>query len=94
MMSATQTTTRSTSPVTVPPVSALTLALLEWVGDGPRCYGETMEAWRTGCPRFPIWEDALDDGLVRVEHTRGLPLDLTAVVLTDLGCATLAAHRR
>jgi hypothetical protein len=23
-----------------------------------------MEAWRTSCPRFPVWEEANDRGLV------------------------------
>jgi hypothetical protein len=26
-----------------------------------------MEAWTTTCPRMPIWEDAVSEGLVRVE---------------------------
>ena len=26
-----------------------------------------MDAWRTNCPRMPIWEDALSAGLIRVE---------------------------
>jgi hypothetical protein len=24
-----------------------------------------MEAWRSSCPRVPVWEDALADGLIR-----------------------------
>jgi hypothetical protein len=77
-----------------PSPSALTLDLLEWVAAHRRCYGEAMEAWRTGCPRFPIWEDALDDGLIRIAHTRGVPLDQTSVSLTALGREILATHRR
>ncbi len=42
----------------------LTLQLLEWLAARPRGYGETMEAWRTSCPRMPVWEDAIADGLV------------------------------
>jgi len=34
------------------------LDLLEWVGNGRRTYAETMEVWRTSCPRLPIWEEA------------------------------------
>jgi hypothetical protein len=26
-----------------------------------------MEAWTTTCPRMPVWEDAVIDGLIRVE---------------------------
>jgi D-3-phosphoglycerate dehydrogenase len=31
--------------------------LLEWVGTG-RPYAEVMDAWRTSCPRLPVWEEA------------------------------------
>ena len=46
-----------------PRVSALTLQFLEFLAEGPRSYAETMEAWRSACPRMTIWEDALADGL-------------------------------
>jgi hypothetical protein len=42
----------------------LILDLVEWVAGKPRCYSEVMEAWRTSCPRLPVWEDAVDRGLV------------------------------
>jgi hypothetical protein len=48
-------------------MDALTLQLVTWVSDRPRTYGEVMEAWTTTCPRMPVWEDAVSDGLVRVE---------------------------
>jgi hypothetical protein len=48
-------------------MDALTLQLITWVSDRPRTYGEVMEAWTTTCPRMPIWEDAVSEGLVRVE---------------------------
>jgi hypothetical protein len=40
------------------PVDALILDLLEWIGPGERPYAEVMDAWRTSCPRLPVWEDA------------------------------------
>ena len=46
-------------------VDALILDLLEWVGPAPRPYAEVMEAWRTSCPRLPVWEDANDRGATR-----------------------------
>ena len=49
------------------PQQSLTRQLLEWVAERPRGYDELMDAWKTSCPRFPIWEDACDDGLVGVE---------------------------
>ena len=49
----------------------LTTQLLEWLDRAPRTYDETMAAWRTSCPRFPIWEDALADGSELSSHTWG-----------------------
>jgi hypothetical protein len=59
---------------------ALTLQLLAWLAERPRTYAETMEAWRTSCPRLSIWEDAHCDELVRVGST---------VTLTERGRAML-----
>ncbi|HUA21881.1 MAG TPA: hypothetical protein VMB25_24215 [Bryobacteraceae bacterium] len=52
-------------------VEALILDLLEWVAVRERTYEETMEAWRTSCPRLPVWEDANDRGLIVTEHAAG-----------------------
>jgi hypothetical protein len=54
---------------------ALTLQMLEWIGERPRSYTETLEAWKTSCPRLTIWDDAISDGLVGV---RGGEVVLTA----------------
>jgi D-3-phosphoglycerate dehydrogenase / 2-oxoglutarate reductase len=45
-------------------VDALILDLLEWIGPDPEPYAETLDAWRTSCPRRPVWEDASDRGLI------------------------------
>lgn len=55
--------------------------LLDWLSSGPRTYAETIEAWRTHCPRISPWEDALDQGLIAIERYDGRSL----VVLTDAG---------
>jgi hypothetical protein len=68
---------------------ALTLEFLLWVADRPRSYGETMEAWRTNCPRMPIWENAVSEGLVRLEA--GGSMRERKVVLTLQGRAFLAS---
>ena len=47
---------------------SLILDLLEWLADSDRTYDETMSAWRTSCPRLPVWEDANDLGFVRLEQ--------------------------
>jgi hypothetical protein len=46
--------------------AALVFQLLEWVAARPRTYRETMDAWRTSCPRLPVWEDAIDNALVAI----------------------------
>jgi len=49
----------------------LILDLLEWLGPGPRPYSEVLDAWRTSCPRLPVWEDANDLGFVERHHAPG-----------------------
>ncbi len=69
------------SPVT----EALTRDLLEWISSRPRTYAETMEAWRSHCPRLLVWEDALVSGLVRVSGNR--------VELTPAGATAVAVRK-
>jgi hypothetical protein len=45
-------------------VDALLLDLLQWVAREERSYSEVMDAWRTSCPRLPVWEEANDRGFV------------------------------
>ena len=72
-------------------VDSLILDLLEWIGPEPRPYAEVMEAWRTSCPRLPVWEDATDLGFIE----RRKPADRPAVVsLSALGAEHLQKSRR
>ncbi len=52
-------------------VETLICDLLQWITSGPRTYEEVMEAWRTFCPRLPVWEEACDRGLIRKEGKNG-----------------------
>ena len=52
-------------------VENLILDLLEWLAKRDRSYKETMDAWRTSCPKFPVWEDANDLGLIEMAEDRG-----------------------
>ena len=70
-------------------VDALILDLLEWVASGERSYAEVMEAWRTSCPRLPVWEEATDRGLIVREHVNGRAM----VRITSSGRALLDQHR-
>ena len=51
-------------------VEVLILDLLEFVAAKERTYEEVMEVWRTSCPRLPVWEDAVDRGLLVTERAR------------------------
>jgi D-3-phosphoglycerate dehydrogenase len=52
-------------------VEPLILDLLEWLAKDDRDYLETMDAWRTSCPRLPVWESANDRGLVTRKFENG-----------------------
>lgn len=54
-----------------PVVENLILDLLEWLAARDRSYEEVMEAWRTSCPRLPVWEEANDRGLVASREVNG-----------------------
>jgi len=66
-------------------VEPLILDLLEWVAGGEREYAELMEAWRTSCPRLPVWEEANARGLV----TRIVRGRTALVAITPAGRALL-----
>lgn len=55
-----------------PTVNAPTVQLLAWLAEQSRSYAETIEAWKTSCPRLAVWEDALADDFVRIERGRVL----------------------
>jgi len=73
-------------PTMSEPASLIMLQFLVWVADRPRNYHDTMEAWRSTCPRLSVWEDAIIDGLVRLENGR-------AVTLTRRGAEILEQAR-
>jgi hypothetical protein len=75
---------QSPAPVTV---SAPIRELLVWVARCPRTYADVMAAWRSSCPRFTVWEDALDAGLVQIER-RGETGE-SLIALTPHGRAAL-----
>jgi hypothetical protein len=64
--------------------SLIMIQFLSWVADRPRSYADTMDAWRTSCPRLSVWEDAVIADLVRLEGQGG-----RAVQLTERGAAVL-----
>jgi hypothetical protein len=73
------------------PLAMLTAQFLAWLAARPRSYEETMEAWRSSCPRLSVWEDALGAGLVALQSGDARGMRETRVVLTPDGWAALAA---
>ena len=67
--------------------SLLTLEFLEWIASRPRTYAEAMEAWASSCPRHPVWDDALIEGMIRVESADTMGESM--VILTPRGRAVL-----
>jgi D-3-phosphoglycerate dehydrogenase len=72
------------------PDEDLVLDLLEWLGTSARPYEEVLDAWRTSCPRLPVWETANDRGLV--ERRRSAE-SRTAIAVSATGQRYLALHR-
>jgi hypothetical protein len=64
--------------------SLIMIQFLAWVADRPRNYAQTMEAWRSSCPRLSVWEDAIIEGLVCIESNAN-----RNVCLTKRGSAVL-----
>jgi hypothetical protein len=69
----------------------LTLELLTWIASRDRTYAEAMDAWRSNCPRHPVWEDALAGGLIQVVES-GETMDESKVILTAAGKAVLGGN--
>jgi hypothetical protein len=65
----------------------LKIQFLSWLAARPRSYGEVKGAWRSTCPRLTAWEDALDEGLIRLDGARAG--DAAQVTLTPAGRALL-----
>jgi hypothetical protein len=71
-------------------VEVLVLDLLEWVGPCDRPYAEVLEAWRTSCPRLPVWEDATDRGFI---ERRQVPGRVSVVSVSPVGKEHLRKYR-
>jgi hypothetical protein len=73
------------------PIEALILDLLEWIGPKGRPYREVIEAWRTSCPRLPVWEEANERGFIERHHLSGSE---ATVCVSAFGMKHLAEHRQ
>lgn len=71
-------------------VDALIFDLLEYVARDERRYDEVMEAWRTSCPKLPVWEEANERGLIERARENGHAV----LRITAAGAALLEQRRR
>ncbi len=76
-------------PGTVDASAGLMLQFLRWVAQQPRSYQETMDTWRTSCPRISVWEDASIEGLVALDAAHAGVQGDVGVVLTPAGLRRL-----
>ena len=63
-------------------ITAPTVELLTWVTARERTYEDVVEAWRSNCPRYAVWDDAVTAGLVTAGGDD--------VALTERGVTALA----
>jgi hypothetical protein len=68
----------------LPTATAPTIQLLAWLAEQSRSYAETIDVWRTSCPRLSVWEDALADNLVRIDRGCVLPTEAGRELLATL----------
>jgi hypothetical protein len=71
-------------------IDALILDLLQWIAS-EKSYAEVMDAWRTSCPKLPVWEEANERGFVAREHADGRG---AIVTVTASGHAFLEQRKR
>jgi hypothetical protein len=71
-------------------VDDLILDLLEWLTMTPRPYSEVLDAWRTSCPRLPVWEEANDRGYVERHRSPGVG---PFISVSAVGAEHLRTHR-
>ena len=70
-------------------VDGLIFDLLEFVAREERPYAEVIDAWRTSCPKLPVWEEANERGLISRVRANGHAV----VRITPAGAALLGEHR-
>jgi hypothetical protein len=84
---------RTTGAVRLPSIKAEVGKCGLWasgLGTAARPYEVVMDAWRTSCPRLPVWETANDLGLVERRRTGD---SRPGVAVTDAGHRYLALRR-
>ncbi len=72
-------------------VDNLILDLLEWLIQKDRTYEETIDAWRTSCPKLLVWEDANEAGLMAVEKVNARRI--VRVTSSGLPVSTIVAAK-
>ena len=71
-------------------VTPLVADLVSWIAREPRLYADVLDAWRTSCPRLPVWEEAVERGYVRAVNAGDRA---RVVVVTEAGRAFIAGRQ-
>lgn len=59
-------------------IEPLVIDLVAWCAVRRRGYDEVLDAWRTGCPRLTVWEEAVARGLLVTQaDADGLTVNVT-----------------
>ena len=67
----------------------LILDLLEYLATRQRTYEEVLDAWRTSCPKLPVWEEANERQLIATEQLNARRI----VTITPSGLTLLEQRR-
>jgi hypothetical protein len=71
-------------------VEELIRDLLEWIIMRERTYQEVIDAWRTSCPKLPVWEEANDRKFIAMEDRTGR----FVISVTEAGSAFIEGRNR
>ncbi|MCA1647311.1 MAG: hypothetical protein LC797_18255 [Chloroflexi bacterium] len=80
-------------PPVAEPLTAPMREFLVWVAFRPRTESDAREAWQSHCPRFTLWEDAQEAGLIALDSGVG-PFGSGRVRLSRRGQDALSAASR
>lgn len=70
-------------------IEPLICDLVAWVANQPQPYSDVMERWRTSCPQLPVWEEAVDRGLVERHRDEN---GKTVIIATQRGLTFLKRY--
>ncbi|MCA3263242.1 MAG: hypothetical protein ING44_14960 [Telmatospirillum sp.] len=72
-------------------IESLLSDMLQWLAREPHSYRESIEVWRTSCPRLQVWEEAFERGFVarsvRADGLEAVSVTRSGQSFLDTRCA-------